>query len=269
MVENDLDHELREILKKMLFEVAKQFFDASSKKFLQIKRGNKKNFIKSLTDFVENKGDEIVHIVTTNYDRLLYGYEKFFKNTKDGFNRTNPSSNLIFNDQDFAQYHEGCYLHLQGSPLFVEENGKIRKKKIQEFADDQLDEQAFDEAMSNHHLVLTAPYHKERIINESSFLNSYWKKFEEIIKNTDVIVFVGYGGEDPHINELVRNRNQRKESCYTHVIEWNFSKKLSDTEYKKPNWFNEKYRKLLWQAKFNISAEKLEYHPVDNILNTH
>lgn len=152
------------------------------------------------------------HIATLNYDNLLYsplisrrvcaGYDGVLV---DGFtNRTG------FRDDNLERRYGndfGYYLHLHGSPLFVDQDSKIIKLS-------QGDVGCID---SSNHVVLTHIAHKTAVISSSSLLMAYWNRLAQAITESEEIILFGYSGADEHLNQTIKNYGSEKKVV---VVEW-------------------------------------------------
>ena len=155
------------------------------------------DFQESLRKFVIETGS---HITTLNYDDLLYDCfteTPVFGNyhLRDGFF---GNSGFDF-DQAQRKYDstkkEGWFLHLHGSPLFINTKRGPKKIKRSEFEKNI--------GTESRHLVLTNVRFKESTINGSEILSAYWNKLREIICDVEEIILFGYGGADSHLNVQV------------------------------------------------------------------
>ena len=102
----------------------------------------------------------------------------------------------------------GYYMHLHGSPLFVDQDGNISKLRQGELGSD-------DDVVGSH-IVLTHVKHKPTVIAASPLLQAYWEYLEKaLIESSEVLLF-GYSGLDAHLNELLERRSPE----VIRVIEW-------------------------------------------------
>lgn len=163
-------------------------------------------FVKELTEHIELTKS---HIVTLNYDNLLYdslirkkvlkGYSGCFI---DGFLASGfKPENLVRRSPSEL----GWYLHLHGSPLFID------NKKVTDIGREYL------RPDSRCHIVLTHFRHKKSVINSSNILSEYWLKFEIAMDESDCIMLFGYSGCDDHLNDLVHSRSNEK---LIRIVEW-------------------------------------------------
>lgn len=150
--------------------------------------------------------------------------------------------------------NSGWLLHLHGTPLYHEKDGNIFKRTIRDIegASKELGVVDIQEAVESH-FVLTAPYDKEQIINKSEVLKYYWEEFKSLLCSHASVVFIGYGGHDPHINQAIRCANLSK----VKVIEYDHS------DGKPKCWYRKELREKFWRAKFG--SEKNDLESVSNI----
>jgi hypothetical protein len=153
------------------------------------------------------------HIATLNYDNLIYqsmieaqvlrGYSGVLI---DGFWGSG------FQEGNLARFNPdrlGYYLHLHGSPLFIDRDDVTIKLR-------QADVEAGDSIGS--HIVLTHVEHKQTVIASSPLLTSYWKHLEVAFsESASGVILFGYGGEDEHLNVMLR----AKQEMPITVVEWN------------------------------------------------
>ncbi len=154
-------------------------------------------FQENLRNFIMKEG---AHVVTLNYDDLLY---ECFSETdvfiqrrlRDGF--FNGSFDFGRHEQLIDASREGWFLHLHGSPLFINRAGEPKKITRAELTDYIGNESS--------HLVLTSVQHKRAVIQSSEILRTYWEQLEKVVPKCKNVVLFGYGGEDIHINEQLRH----------------------------------------------------------------
>ncbi len=167
-----------------------------------------KEFIENLARFIN---DSKSHVAVLNYDNLLYDALTKIEILKgysgaliDGFHRDGfRSSNLDRHDS----YKLGWYLHLHGSPLYID------NKKIMRNGRDQLD------PTHASHIVLTHVKHKPSIVNASPILSEYWKRFDSALDESEKIILFGYAGNDNHLNNrVVLGAGAVRKPV--HIIEW-------------------------------------------------
>lgn len=154
-------------------------------------------FVNILNEFILKSG---AHVATLNYDDLLYEafcdtdvFKKF--RLRDGFFRKGRFD-FEMAERNYAARQEGWFLHLHGSPLFLDQNGEPRKVTRAEIRANHGSEST--------HLVLTSVKFKRTIIQGSEILNRYWKKFREIVPTSENIILFGYGGWDTHLNQALK-----------------------------------------------------------------
>lgn len=152
------------------------------------------------------------HIATLNYDNLLYqpmieahvldGYRGALVDGmwEAGFKEENLERKF---GRDF-----GFYLHLHGSPLFVDREGAILKLTQADLRD--------DEDTIGSHVVLTHVKHKSSVIGASRLLSSYWEHLSMALGESEGVTLFGYSGCDVHLNELLRARAQGQ----IRIVEW-------------------------------------------------
>lgn len=158
-------------------------------------------FAASLREFVEHARP---HIATLNYDDLLYecftGTPAFTQHMlRDGF--FGGSFNFGTHQERMDLENEGWFLHLHGSPLFVNRNGqpgKIRRSRLNDF-----------QGNSSTHLVLTNASSKPAVISGSEILSTYWKELRRILDQPLHVTVLGYGGGDLHLNDLLGRTSDR------------------------------------------------------------
>lgn len=165
------------------------------------------SFLIPLSAFVESTKS---HVVTLNYDNLLYDG---FKNTGilngykgsliDGFWAQSGFDEKHLDRHNVRRH--GWYMHLHGSPLFV------GNKKVMGGGRDFLDPE------EKCHIVLTHVEHKPLIIGSSHILSAYWRRLEKAFEESRKIVIFGYSGLDDHLNERIKLRKEEKELL---IVEW-------------------------------------------------
>lgn len=145
------------------------------------------------------------HIATLNYDDLLY----------ECFTETDVFQEHMLRDGFFAEFNierhrefhdsnkEGWFLHLHGSPLFVNRNGSPRK-----IMRSQLSDYAGNNSV---HLVLTNAKSKPAVISNSQILSEYWNELAKILTKPTQVTLFGYGGGDLHLNELLAQTSSATE----------------------------------------------------------
>lgn len=176
------------------------------------------DFTVNLVEFI-NKNP--CHVITTNYDLLLYkkfidysilaGYNgKLIDGVTDsGFDKENLERKYA---NDF-----GWYLHLHGSPLYYKNsNDKILKYTIPNL---QL---SFSNRSKVHErqMVLTHSKFKPDVIIDSQLLSVYWDYFVRALYESDELYLVGYSGFDDHINNLISYWFDYDQTNIIHIIEY-------------------------------------------------
>ena len=189
-------------VRKLIYNTARQFHQTGEEL--------PDEFIGPFCDFIEQTES---HIGTLNYDNLLYQpmIDRALLHGYDGA--------LVdgFHDAGFAKENLerrygrtfGYYLHLHGSPLFVDR--RRATIKIHQF---DLAEQA--DTMSSH-IVLTHFEHKPAVISASRVLLSYWQLLSEAIDESEEVILFGYSGADTHLNLLLKSMSDKP----VKVVEWN------------------------------------------------
>lgn len=167
-------------------------------------------FFGSLAEFVSTTRS---HVATLNYDKLIYSYfidhrvlDGYDGALVDGIVAAGFSeTNLIRRyGRDF-----GYYLHLHGSPLFMQDHDVIYKIPRHRLS---LDMEDFST-----HLVLTHVKFKTSVINSSPILASYWDYFSRALNEVQEVILFGYSGCDRHLNAILNNRSAGKR---IRVVEW-------------------------------------------------
>lgn len=167
-------------------------------------------FENDLVDFIKTTKS---HVATLNYDKLLY--ESFLRNNifsgyegylVDGMLNQGFSSEAL--ERKYGKSF-GLYLHLHGSPLFVNKDNKTVKLPRWELTAD------VDEA--SEHIVLTHVKHKPSVISASHLLSTYWEYLHFALLEAEEIILFGYSGLDEHLNIILRPYFSSKKWC---VVEW-------------------------------------------------
>lgn len=196
------------------------------------------SFLEPLFSFIQKTNS---HVATLNYDNLMYqkmieakilnGYNG---NLVDGFYDTG------FREENLRRMYGnnfGYYMHLHGTPLYIEENGVIYKQP-----------QPLAREIPTRHLVLAHVRHKPTIIDSSDVLSAYWRFLGLALQESSNIFVFGYSGYDKHLNYLIESQAHGKK---IYIVEWSGAGK-------------EKARKIFWQEK--LSSEKVTLIQKDNIL---
>ena len=214
------------------------------------------NFTNPLAEYLKSQHS---HVVTLNYDKLMYGFIADLNKrndttlTRDGFLPDKNTGKLHFSVKNLLRSdtkNQAYYLHLHGSPLFIGDRmgnvEKIRSVRLPNFAGHE-----------SIHIVLTSVPHKRSIISASSVLSVYWERFEVALKECEGVTLFGYSGLDEHLNTLIKNNISPTEKAtvekpYIRIVEWIGN-------------FTQEGREAYWQKVFNCSA--VEVILKDNILD--
>ncbi|SFU50085.1 SIR2-like domain-containing protein [Pseudoduganella namucuonensis] len=164
-----------------------------------------------LLDFVK---DTKSHVATLNYDKLLY--TSFIANDVfggyynaclvDGMVATGFSASAL--ERRYGN-NFGYYLHLHGSPLFVN-----RGQQVVKLARDDL---TLEVNEASEHIVLTHVEHKPSVIAASLVLSTYWDYLRVALSEVDEVILFGYSGLDDHLNVLLR---PYLSATQIRVVEW-------------------------------------------------
>lgn len=207
------------------------------------------SFFDSLAAYLRNTES---HIATLNYDNILY-QSLIDRNILDGYNGHLVDGFYMstgFNANNLKRRQNrtfGYYLHLHGSPLFIN-NGNMPVKQSQATK---------NEDIPSPHIVLTHVQHKKSVIASSNLLSTYWQFLELGLQESDKIIVFGYSGYDTHLNQVISDNLpittaegvMQKEVI---VIEWSGAGTTANREY-------------FWKNKFNASSIQLIQLP--NILD--
>lgn len=219
----------------------RSFIYNTSIHFHNYEDGLPNTFIEPLVEFVSKTKS---HVATLNYDNLLYKPFIDFEVLKgyngalvDGFYASGfTEENLV---RKFNRSF-GYYLHLHGSPVFVNRGETVCKLSQSEVS------QGGDQLSS--HIVLTHVAHKKTIIESSKVLTAYWSFLKKAITESCEVTLVGYSGLDIHLNELLSIMCEQKN---IRVIEWSG---CDDSE----------SRKIFWAQ---VLGRDVELIHLDNILD--
>ncbi|MDE1244183.1 SIR2 family protein [Vibrio aestuarianus] len=167
-------------------------------------------FEERLVQFIK---DSRSHVATLNYDKLLYsafidnnifnGYRGYLV---DGMLDQGFSSDAL--ERRFGNRF-GYYLHLHGSPLFVNRNNEVCKLPRQNLTVERNE--------SSEHIVLTHVKHKTSVIAASHALSTYWDYLQFALSEAEEVILFGYSGFDKHLNILLRPYLSSKR---VRVVEW-------------------------------------------------
>jgi len=169
-----------------------------------------KAFEDSLVKFIKATRS---HVATLNYDKLLYnafidnnvfdGYQGYLVDGMLGQGFSPDALERKF-DNNF-----GYYLHLHGSPLFVDRRGDVVKLSRQQLT--------LNRNEPSEHIVLTHIQKKPAVIAASFVLSTYWDYLQFALFESEEIILFGYSGLDTHLNTLLRPYLSSKP---LKVIEW-------------------------------------------------
>lgn len=193
------------------FPVAvRKFIYHTALKFHGHPNGLPAEFVDSLAEFIRSTNS---HVATLNYDNLLYqplierevlkGYSGALV---DGFYSTGFDPDNL--ERKYGRTF-GYYLHLHGSPLFIDREDITYKLQQCDLADQ-------DTGTLSSHIVLTHFKHKPTVISASALLASYWQKLLEAISESSEVILFGYSGEDDHLNVLLRAAADTR----IRIVEW-------------------------------------------------
>jgi hypothetical protein len=187
----------------------RRFIYDTALKFHEWPESLPEQFIDPLAEFIHKTES---HVATLNYDNLLYrpliekeilsGYSGALV---DGFHSTgfNPA-NL---ERKYGRTF-GHYLHLHGSPLFIDRDNSILKLHQCDLAEQT-------DTVSSH-IVLTHFRHKPTVISSSTLLLAYWRKLVEAVAESAEVILFGYSGADDHLNSLLHGSTETS----IRVVEW-------------------------------------------------
>ncbi|MBB5721093.1 hypothetical protein FHS72_000700 [Loktanella ponticola] len=201
-----------EALQRYTYMVAKYFhgFDLT-----ECDNENWEPFIDALVGFIF---DSKSHVATLNYDTLLYApfneereiggktiqlCSGFSGTLRDGYTANTGFSDSNMQRKHWNQASAAFYMHLHGSPLFVDA-GDGTPKKINR---SQL---AYEDGSQRSHIVLTNGKMKPSVIQASKVLQMYWDHLPVAIGESEEIVIFGYSGCDDHLNKLIKNNRSDK-----------------------------------------------------------
>lgn len=167
-------------------------------------------FERNLVRFIKSTRS---HIATLNYDKLIYN-SLIDNDVFDGYRGYLIDGML---DQGFSSgalerrygNNFGYYLHLHGSPLFVNRNhGVVKLTRAQ---------LTINATEASQHIVLTHVKRKPSVIAASHVLSTYWDYFQFALFEAEEIILFGYSGCDTHLNTLLRPYLNSKP---LRVVEW-------------------------------------------------
>jgi hypothetical protein len=169
-----------------------------------------KNFEDALVSFVKESRS---HVATLNYDKLLYS--SFINNNVfDGYSGYLVDGMITggFSFESLERLYGnsfGYYLHLHGSPLFLNKNGTVKKLSR--------DDLTIEINEASEHIVLTHVKHKPSVIAASHVLSTYWDYLKFALSEAEEIILFGYSGLDEHLNKVIRLYLNSKP---LKVVEW-------------------------------------------------
>ncbi|EGR3456668.1 hypothetical protein DMK83_25315 [Vibrio parahaemolyticus] len=201
-------------------------------------------FEAALVDFIKTTRS---HVATLNYDKLLYnsfidngifsGYQGYLV---DGMIDRGFSADALERKYD---NRFGYYLHLHGSPLFVNRNQEVVKLSRHQLSVDRNE--------ASEHIVLTHVKHKPSVIAASDVLSIYWDYLQFAISESSEIILFGYSGLDNHLNLLIRPYLGTK---IIRVVEWSGA----GSQYE---------RERFWRWALRGGTGHVEVNRMDNITN--
>ena len=189
-------------------DIAQNFRTAVAWHFHKYKGEFPDEFIDPLTNHIINRKS---HIVTLNYDNLLYQklIQRKILNGYSGQLVDGFWNSCGFNEEHLTRKGNNCfgyYLHLHGSPLFIDSGGKIIKQS-----------QCNASPIPTPHLVLTHPDGKEHMIENSPVLKTYWRLLKPANQESNITILFGYSGLDNHLNCAIKLSSQKRKIF---IVEW-------------------------------------------------
>lgn len=220
------------------------------------------HFGRPLVKFVR---DNNPHVVTLNYDALLYGLlckkhkfgrlkpfrpcDDFDGALIDGFTDRDGFSSINFSH--ISDTSLGYFLHLHGTPIYAEGYFDIGGETILRPTKLSREEMRVNKS-SGKHIVLNHGKMKPAIIASSPILSLYWERFQEAILKSRRIVLFGYSGDDHHLNDAIKNLGQGATKT---VIEW---KNPTQTQ---------RDRNSLWDRKLGYDTKVLRLDDITGFNN--
>ena len=221
-------------------DAVRNFIHSTAKQFHLTDEELPNGFVRTLCEYLQETRS---HIATLNYDNLLYRpminfgiLEGYNGQLVDGFHADG------FNIQNLERRYGanfGYYLHLHGSPLFVDRGGSTIKLHQFELVE--------NEDIISSHIVLTHYEHKPAVISSSKLLLSYWHLLSKAIGESEELILIGYSGLDAHLNSLIKT----VPSMPIRIVEW-----VGAGE--------EEVRHAFWRRKL---GRDIELHQFENILD--
>lgn len=195
-------------------------------------------FVGPLSKFISETKS---HVAVLNYDNLLYDAFNTYR-ILSGYSGTliDGFLKLGFAKENLDRYYEsrlGWYLHLHGSPLYVDNQKLMGGDRVFVMPDERC------------HVVLTHVEHKPLVIASSPILSEYWSRLPKSIKEAEKIVLFGYSGCDTHLNEILTSYCGSKE---IHILEWNGAGNLD-------------YRLTYWRRE--LQDMEIILHQFENLLD--
>ena len=147
-------------------------------------------------DFIKKYHNNIIDVFTTNYDQII---EKYVKNKKetmklyDGFLYDATSEDHIFSSNSFTTDNTTDQTYVRLYKL----HGSINWKKIPEGIKRISDDYQWSEAEDK---CVIYPTLDPKDGLDSEPFESINKKFKENIKESDVLIIIGYSFRDTHVN---------------------------------------------------------------------
>lgn len=182
------------------------------------------DFERLLIEFIKTTNS---HVATLNYDKILYSSfidnglcKGFDGNLVDGF-----TEQLGFSTKNLERKfgkNFGYYLHLHGSPLFLNCDDRIIKLSAGEVANAS----AEYAKSSINHVVLSNIEHKPEMIASSPLLRSYWETLIFCMSEVNQIILFGYSGCDIHLNRMLNQFFNKK----IRIIEWDGENNKNERE---------------------------------------
>lgn len=194
---------------KLFPAAVRKFLYQTSLRFHQGDFGLPLEFTRPLAAFLHETQS---HVATLNYDNLLYQpmIEAYVLNgyggaLVDGFHGAGFAEENL--ERKYGRTF-GYYMHLHGSPLFVDRDESVIKLKQANLGK--------NEDTIGSHIVLTHVKHKQTVISASPLLSYYWELLAKAFAESPCVVLVGYSGCDKHLNSLLRSRGP----AAIRVVEW-------------------------------------------------
>lgn len=198
-------------------------------------------FVSQLVEFVKETKS---HVATLNYDKLLYSsfIDNDIFNGYGGYLVDGMTVNQGFAEENLERLYDrdfGYYLHLHGSPLFINNGSKITKLSR--------DKLTLDSDVIGRHVVLTHVKHKPKVIAASDALSAYWNYLRFAISEVNEVVLFGYSGLDKQLNHLIRPYVKH---ISVKIVEWSGA-----GDYRE--------RELYWRDEFGNNTRLIQ---LDNVL---